>query len=165
MAWLFFIKTVDNNKLTTCFRACWLKAYIHALLWKWCLPFISMETAIDTKSTITLFDRENSQLQNSIFLYGYRRNIEDVCLYIYTYWEFMGNAKRNVKKQLLACTVQCASLQYFYHFFMWIEIPYVLILLWAGMAQILKWRVKHSCYLITVISDATEAESRMLYTT
>ena len=77
-----------------------------------------METTTDTKSTITLFDRENSQLQNSIFLYGYRRNIEDVCLYIYTYWEFMGNAKRNVKKQLLACTVQCASLQYFYHFFM-----------------------------------------------
>ena len=29
--------------------------------------FISMETTIDTKSTIILFDRANSQLQNTIF--------------------------------------------------------------------------------------------------
>ena len=38
---------------------------INRLLQNECLLFISMETATGTKSTITLFDRANSQLQNT----------------------------------------------------------------------------------------------------
>ena len=41
--------------------------YIHKLLQKQYLLFISTETTTDRKSTITLFDRANSHLQNTIF--------------------------------------------------------------------------------------------------
>jgi len=36
-------------------------------LWKLCLLFISIDMTTDTKSTITLSDRANSQLQNTVF--------------------------------------------------------------------------------------------------
>lgn len=36
------------------------------MLRKKCLVFISMEATTDTRSTITLFDRPNSELQNTI---------------------------------------------------------------------------------------------------
>jgi hypothetical protein len=36
-----------------------------------CLLFISMETIIDTKRTITLYDRANSYLQNTIFRHSH----------------------------------------------------------------------------------------------
>lgn len=39
-------------------------------LWKQCLLYNSMETAIGTK-TITLFDAANSQLQNTVFYFLY----------------------------------------------------------------------------------------------
>ena len=39
----------------------------YSLLWESSLLFISMETITDSKSTITLFDRANSQPSNAIF--------------------------------------------------------------------------------------------------
>jgi len=40
----------------------------------YCLLSISMETTTDTKSTITLFGRENSQLQNTLFQHSQHHN-------------------------------------------------------------------------------------------
>jgi len=43
-----------------------LGLHIQRLLQKQCLPFISTETTSDTASTVTLLDRANSQLQNTV---------------------------------------------------------------------------------------------------
>ena len=45
---------------------------IHWLLQIEYLLFISMETTTNTKSTITLFDRANSRLQNTIFQHSHQ---------------------------------------------------------------------------------------------
>ena len=48
-----------------------LRLHIYQLLQKWCLLFISMESTTNTKCKITMFDRANSQLQNSLFQHTY----------------------------------------------------------------------------------------------
>lgn len=41
-----------------------------SLLWKHCLIFISMPITTDTNSTITLYDRENSQLSHELCIFA-----------------------------------------------------------------------------------------------
>ena len=48
---------------------------VHRLLQKYCLLFISMETTTDAKSTVTLFDRANPQLQNTTFQHSHHHSL------------------------------------------------------------------------------------------
>jgi len=49
----------------------WARNIIGKLLQKQCLLFISIETIRDTKSTMMLFGRASSQLQNAIFQHNH----------------------------------------------------------------------------------------------
>jgi len=56
---------------------------------KQCLLFISMETTTDIKSTITLFDRANSQLQNIIFQHSqhhYLIHVNELIKTLFIFW-------------------------------------------------------------------------------
>ena len=78
-SWFLLTSVTSNLKydIYVCVCVC-----VYRSLWKQCLLFISMETTIDTKRTITLFNRANSQLQTffsiskNLLNHGKKRIIE-----------------------------------------------------------------------------------------
>lgn len=67
--------------------------YIFRTHWKKCLLFISVEITTSTKSTMTLFDIENSWIQNTVFQHSHYRLL---CIFTINELELAWLARKNL---------------------------------------------------------------------